>query len=332
MSALQARKTLTIGTRGSKLALAQAELVRAALLASHPGLDVRFQPITTRGDTLQDHPLSKIGGNGLFVRQIEEALRSGLVDLAVHSAKDLPSTLPTDMVIAAYLPRADVRDVLVSRTGSALRDLPPGARVGTSSPRRACLLASVRPDLKLENIRGNVDTRLRKLFDGQYDAIVLAAAGLARLGAADYVSEWLDPAVFIPAVGQGALAVEVRADDHAVYSLVEGLDDRDTSTAVRAERAFLARIGGGCALPVGVYAHVSGARLSISGMVGTLQGRVIRGTRTGEPSEPEQVGVALAEDILAAGGDALVRAGEDVEETTSMHTVDHGEERRGGER
>src|SRR5438128_1517510 len=237
------RRALVLGTRASKLALAQSEIVRAALLGMFPDLDIRLEPITTKGDTVQDRPLSEIGGNGVFVRQIEAALIAGRIDLAVHSAKDLPSAIPPDTALAAFLPRADARDVLVSRNGETLAQLPPGARVGTSSPRRMCLLRALRPDLGIEDIRGNVDTRLRKLREGQYDAIVLAAAGLERLGAFDRVTEWLDPAVFIPAVGQGALAVQVRADDEFVLGLVGRLDHQPTSTAVRAERAFLAGIG-----------------------------------------------------------------------------------------
>jgi hydroxymethylbilane synthase len=308
MSTLQAGKTITIGTRGSKLSLVQAELVRSALLAFYPDVRLHVRTITTRGDAVQDRPLSEIGGSGLFVKQIEEALRDGYIDIAVHSAKDLPSVLPAGMVIAAYLPRADARDVLVSRTGAGLMDLPAGARVGTSSPRRACLLASLRPDLTLIDIRGNVDTRLRKLFDGQYDAVVLAAAGLERLGMLDRVTEWLDPDVFVPAVGQGALAVEVRADDSEVRALVGALDDPATSTCIRAERAFLAYVGGGCSLPVAAYARLDGGSVHLTGLIGGPHGRLVRGGRTGPATSPEEQGTALADELLARGGRAFVQA------------------------
>ncbi|HMO59617.1 MAG TPA: hydroxymethylbilane synthase, partial [Roseiflexaceae bacterium] len=195
--------TITIGTRASKLALAQTNLVRDALIAANPSLDVAVQHITTRGDIILDRPLSAIGDKGLFVVEIEEAMRRGEVDLAVHSAKDLPSELPDDMVLAVFPGRVDPRDALISHNGRKLAELPHGATVGTSSLRRACQLRALRPDLQIRDLRGNVDTRLRKLHEGQYDAIVLAAAGLERLGLAAEVSEWLDPQQMLPAVGQG---------------------------------------------------------------------------------------------------------------------------------
>jgi len=310
--AVTGKRTLTIGTRASKLALVQTDIVRTSLLRLRPELDIRVDHITTKGDVIQDRPLSEIGGNGLFITQIEEALRAGLIDLAAHSAKDLPSTLPPDMVLPAFLPRADVRDVLISRDNAVLAQLPAGARVGTSSPRRACQLRSMRPDLNLLDIRGNVDTRLRKLDEGQYDAIVLAAAGLERLGLLDRVTEWLDPQAFVPAVGQGALAVEVRADDSFMIELASALNDPDTSTAVRAERAFLARLGGGCSLPVGAYATLVEGNLHITGLIGSIEagGIIIRGEYVGNPQGPEEAGIALAEGLLARGGRDVVEASE----------------------
>lgn len=313
------KRTLTIGTRASKLALAQTEIVRQALLALHHDLAVKVEHITTKGDVIQDRPLSEIGGNGLFVTQIEAALRAGSIDLAVHSAKDLPSTLPTDMTLAAFLPRADARDVLISRDGVLLANLPVGARVGTSSPRRTCLLHAMRPDLTLLDIRGNVDTRLRKLREGQYDAIVLAAAGLERLGLLDCVTEWLDPRTFVPAVAQGVLAVEAHADNSSIIELAGALNDPDTSMAVRAERTFLAQMGGGCSLPVGAYATLVNGNLRLVGMVGVTDGTVVRDEYGAEPAPashlsfalmPEEVGVALAEDLLNRGGRQLVEASE----------------------
>jgi hydroxymethylbilane synthase len=304
------RRTLTIGTRASKLALAQTEIVRAALLDLIPDLDIRIEHITTKGDAVQDRPLSEIGGNGVFVTQIEDALRAGHIGLAVHSAKDLSSRLADDMALAAFLPRADPRDVLVSRDGARLADLAPGARIGTSSPRRACQVSALRPDLVLLDIRGNVDTRLRKLDEGQYDAIVLAAAGLERLGLQDRATEWFDPGVMLPAVAQGALAVEVRADDQATANLAARLNDAPTSTAVRAERAFLAAIGGSCALPIGAYAILEGEIVVIRGMIGATDGRIVQGEHTGAVSDPESAGAALASMLLDNGGRELVVAEE----------------------
>jgi hydroxymethylbilane synthase len=299
--------TLTIGTRGSKLALAQTELVRQALVAAHPGLEIAIERIPTRGDIVRDRPLSSVGGKGLFIEEIEQALREGRIDLAVHSAKDLPSTLPPDMALAAFPRRADPRDVLISRDGRRLAELPAGARVGTSSVRRACQLRHLRPDLQIENLRGNVDTRLRKLTEGQYDAIVLAAAGLERLAALGYATEILEPEVMLPAVGQGALAIEVRAGDARTAALLQPLDDWETRVCVTAERAFLARLQGGCQVPAGALGRLDGGRLLLAGMVGTPEGRVVRGELAGDARRPEELGVRLAEQLLAQGGRELLR-------------------------
>ncbi|MGI8586508.1 MAG: hydroxymethylbilane synthase [Chloroflexia bacterium] len=298
-------RTLTIGTRGSKLALVQTELVRAALQAADPALQVVIRHITTRGDVLLDRPLAAIGDKGLFVTEIETALRSGWIDLAVHSAKDLPSELPPDMEIGAIPIRTDARDALVSRAGR-LRDLPPGARVGTSSPRRTCQLRAVRPDLEILDLRGNVDTRLRKLEAGEYEALVLAAAGLIRLDRAAAVTEWLAPEVMLPAIGQGALAVEIRAGDLAVAEIVGRLADEAATAAVRAERAFLAGIGGGCASAVGAYATVTDDALTLTGLIGAADGRLVRGTVHGTPAEAAALGKRLAAQLLAEGGAVLL--------------------------
>jgi hydroxymethylbilane synthase len=302
------RHTLTIGTRASKLALVQAEIVRSSLLALRPDLEIQLEHITTKGDVVQDRPLSEIGGNGLFVAQIEEALRLGTVDMAVHSAKDLSSAIPGELSLAAFLPRADPRDVLISSDGSRLAELPQGARIGTSSPRRACQLCALRPDLAVLDIRGNVDTRLRKLIEGQYDAIILAAAGLERLGLLDLVAEWFPTDVMIPAVAQGTLAVEVRANDDFTHALVSRINDPCSAAATRAERAFLARIGGGCALPVGAYATVDGDTIRVIGMVGSVEGYVLRGEHAAAADEPERTGVALAEQLLSMGAKSLIEA------------------------
>ncbi len=302
---MTAGRTVTIGTRGSALALTQTALVRAALLARQPDLTVEVLRITTRGDAILDRPIAAAAttDKGLFVEEIEAALREGRIDLAVHSAKDLPSTLPPDMVIAAYPPRVDPRDVLVSHAG-ALRALPVGARVGTSSPRRACLLHAQRPDLTIVDIRGNVDSRLRKLDAGQYDAIVLAAAGLERLGLAGRVTEWFAPDQFLPAVGQGALAVEARADDAPLRTLLARIDDPATAATVGAERAFLATIAGGCSAVVAAHATLTdaGGGLVLDGLVGALDGTMIRDQRCGPVAEGTRLGIELASDLLVRGG------------------------------
>ena len=318
MSSTSTSKTMIqqirIGTRTSKLALVQTALVEQALRAVHPTLDIQIEHITTKGDVALDRPLREIGGAGLFVAAIEEALRTGAIDLAVHSAKDLPSTLPSDMTLAAFPARADARDALISRDGLRLAELPQGARIGTSSPRRICQLLHLRPDAQILDLRGNVDTRLRKLRDGDYDAIVLAKAGLDRLGLTETITEILELGVMLPAVAQGALALETRADDLAIAALLAPLDDQTTRLAALAERAFLARIGGGCHAPVAGYAEITGDMLSITGLLGALDGRVVHGTERGEHSADTEraaaLGVVLAEHLLAAGGAELLREGD----------------------
>jgi hydroxymethylbilane synthase len=291
-------KAVVIGTRGSALALAQTEQVSRALRAAHPGLQVEVRRISTRGDRITDRPLAELGRNGVFVSDIESALRDGSIDLAVHSAKDLPSRLAPDMRLAAFLAREDPRDVLVSRSGP-LATLPRGARVGTSSPRRAAQLVAVRPDLTLADVRGNVDTRLRRLAAGEYDALVLAGAGLVRLDRAAEITEWLEPAVMIPAVGQGALAVEVRADAGAASELVAQLHDDTTGAAVSAERSFLAELGGDCTAVAGALAVGGPAgMLHITGMIGGEDGRLLVGEADGSASDPT-LGAALARRLRA---------------------------------
>ncbi|GAB4129477.1 MAG: hydroxymethylbilane synthase [Roseiflexaceae bacterium] len=304
-----ATQTLTIGTRSSKLALAQSNQVRDALLAAHPGLVIELEHITTKGDIVLDRPLSAIGDKGLFVTEIEDAMRAGRVDLAVHSAKDLPSVLPEDMALIAFPRRADPRDALIAQHGQTLAQLSYRARVGTSSLRRASQLRSLRPDLEILDLRGNVDTRLRKLHEGQYDAIVLAAAGLERLGLLSEVSEFLDPNdMMIPAVSQGIIAIEARAGDSATAALLAVLDDQEARIAATAERAFLARIGGGCQVPLAAYAQISGDQISIAGMIGARDGRSVRATQLGHSADPAALGTALAEQLLAAGGAELLEA------------------------
>lgn len=298
-------RTLRIGTRGSKLAIVQSELVRAALMQHHPGLEVELVRITTRGDVVLDRPLASIGGKGLFVTEIEDAMREGRVDLAVHSAKDLPSALPTDMAFAAIPPREDARDVLVGGV-ETIEALPRGARVGTSSPRRQCQLRALRPDLDLADVRGNVDTRLRKLDAGEYDAIVLAAAGLNRLGIADLRIRPIAPDLMLPAVGQGALAIEARGADIEVLDLVAPLHDADTADAVIAERAFLAATGGGCDSAVAAHVTVRGDVLTISAMIGTVDGAFVRDHTVGPRAEGTHIARQLADMLLARGGAELL--------------------------
>jgi len=303
-------RTLTVGTRGSALALTQTGSVVAALQALHPGLDIRVQRITTKGDVMRDVPLATLGGRGVFVDAIEEALRQRVIDLAVHSAKDLPSRVPPDLAIGALLERVDPRDVLISRAGT-LRDLPVGARVGTSSLRRVSQLHAVRPDLDARDLRGNVDTRIRKLDAGDYDAIVLAGAGLLRLGLEGRVTEWLSADSMLPSPGQGALAVEVRADDVELHDLVRPLAHAPTEAALTAERAFLARLGAGCAAAVGAYATLGDDnRLTLRAMIGTADGRSVRWRETNDRDGATELGERVADRLLATGGRELAAESE----------------------
>lgn len=297
------RRRLRLGTRGSALALIQSEMVAAGIRAGAPGVVVELVRITTRGDVIQDRPLSVIGGKGLFVAEIEEVLRAGEIDLAVHSSKDLPSELAGDMAIGAFLPRADARDALVSRY-RGVDGLPHGARVGTSSPRRQAQLRAIRPDLELLDVRGNVDTRLRKLDGGGYDALVLAMAGLERLGIADDRVQPLSTDVMLPAVGQGAIGVEVRRSDAHTLALVARLDDADTADAVVAERAFLAATGGTCDTAIAAHAVATGDELQITGLVDSVDGSTLRGSRLG----PRTTGVAMARQLAVSLMDSAGRA------------------------
>ena len=294
---------LRIGTRGSALALWQAEWVKAQLLAAHEELAVELLVIKTTGDKILDVPLAKVGGKGLFVKEIEEALLEGKADLAVHSVKDMPAELPEGLHLAVMPPREDPRDALISRNGAGLEALPHGARVGTSSLRRAAQLLHLRPDLRIETLRGNVDTRLRKLESEGFDAIVLAAAGLKRMELNHVVSEYLEPERMLPAVGQGALGIETRTGDAFTNEVVASLAHPQTMTTVRAERAFLKRLEGGCQVPIGAHATMEGETLILTGMVADLEGvRLIRKELRGDAQQPEVVGERLAEVILESGG------------------------------
>ncbi len=296
---------MVIGTRASKLALWQSNHIRDRLLALHAGIEISLERISTKGDEIQDRPLAAIGRNSLFVAEIEDALRSGRIRLAVHSAKDLPSTLPPEFTIAAFTTRVDPRDVLVSKHGT-LDQLPHGAKIGTSSPRRACQLKAARPDVICLDIRGNVDTRLAKLDRGEYDAIVLAAAGLERLGWSHVVTEWLEPDVMLPAVAQGILAVEARASDAEAIRLCAPLDDADARACAEAERAFLAAMGAGCNAPLAGFATLSGDTLSLSALIGAPDGRHVRITREAHRRDAATLGATAATALMADGGAPLL--------------------------
>lgn len=295
--------TLRIGSRGSALALWQAEHVKALL--QRRGHAVEIVVITTTGDRVQDRRLQSVGGKGAFLKEIEEALEADAVDLAVHSLKDVPTALPDGLRLAAILERADPRDALLS-AGPGLDALPPGARVGTTSLRRRAQLLARRPDLHVQDLRGNVDTRIRRLREGAFDAILLARAGLVRLGRADEATEVLAPEVLLPAPGQGAVAIECRADDARVTDAVAPLDHAQTARVVTAERAFLAALQGGCNVPLGAFAEADGDGLRLRGLVAREDGsRVLRGERRG--SDAEALGRALAEELLAQGAAELMR-------------------------
>ncbi len=301
-------RILRIGTRGSLLALTQSEWVKAVIERHWPGCQVQLTIIKTTGDKILDVPLAKVGGKGLFVKELEDALLEGSVDLAVHSMKDVPAVLPEGLEIGAIPRREDPRDVLISRDGLDLSGLPMGARVGTSSLRRAAQIRHIRPDLEIENLRGNLDTRLRKLQEGRYDAIVLAAAGLHRMGWKDRITNYLEATQFLPAIGQGALGIEVRAADTAVHNLLTPLHDADTAVAVQAERSLLKELEGGCQVPIAGFARVLDDRqVELSGLVASIDGKTVhRLTRSAPCEEAQALGRGLARELLEAGARAIL--------------------------
>ncbi|MGE0453283.1 MAG: hydroxymethylbilane synthase [Vicinamibacteria bacterium] len=303
-------RLLRIGTRASRLALWQADHVAALLRAAHPGLVVERVEIVTAGDRVLDQALSRIGDKGLFTHELEDALRTGRIDLAVHSLKDLPTTLPADLDLGAVVEREDPRDALVSNGGRRLDELPAGARIGTSSLRRRSQLLAQRPDLVVLDLRGNVPTRLEKVACGEADATVLARAGLMRLGLDDRIAEVLAPEVMLPAVGQGALGVELRRQDERVTRLLAPLDHAATRLATAAERALLARLEGGCQVPVGALAEIAGGRLRLRGLVADIDGsRVVREETegvAGDATAAARLGTALAERLLEAGASPIL--------------------------
>ncbi len=299
---------LTIATRGSQLALAQARWVAAALEQREPGLKVELLVLKTKGDKILEVPLAQVGGKGLFVKEIEDALLDGRAQMAVHSMKDVPAELPAGLILAGVSRREDPGDVLIARAGGSLPDLPPGPTVGTSSLRRQAQLKALRPDARVVNLRGNVETRLRKLKEQNLDAIILAAAGLNRLGLMRPGYHRLDPDVFLPAVGQGALGLECRADDPETCRLVGLLNHPECAAAVAAERAFLARLEGGCQVPIAGHARVEGDQVVLAGLVADLEGvRVHRAQGRAARDQAAALGVRVAEEVLEAGGREILQ-------------------------
>lgn len=296
---------ITIGSRGSSLALWQANWVKDRLAAA--GHEIEIKIIKTSGDKLQTTALAASGTKGLFIKEIEEALLAGQVDLAVHSMKDLPTDLPEGLGVAAVPEREDPHDALVSKSGKGIKDLPQGARIGTSSLRRQSQLLAMRSDLQVVPMRGNVDTRLRKLERGDCDALVLAGAGLKRLGFASHITFWFPEDEICPAVGQGALAIEISLKNSDVRDAVAPLDHPSTHKAVRAERAMLAALGGGCQLPIAAYAKYGSGKLHLMGVVASPEGtRVIRARASGKPDGPESLGKRVAEELFSQGAGEML--------------------------
>lgn len=301
-------KTLKIATRQSPLALWQAEHIRERLESLHPGLTVELVTFVTQGDKILDTPLAKIGGKGLFVKELEAALLEGRADLAVHSMKDVPMVLPEGLSLPIICEREDPLDAFVSNSYASFDELPQGAKVGTSSLRRKCQILKARPDLKILDLRGNVGTRLSKLDAGQYDAIILASAGLKRLGLGERIRHAIQPEVSLPAVGQGALGLECRANDEAVLDLILPLKHVKTDACVRAERAFNAYLEGGCQVPIAGYATLNQDILHIEGRVGSVEGQtLLRAVKEGPIAEAEQLGVELAKALLDQGAGELLK-------------------------
>ena len=298
---------IRLATRESALALWQTEHVAALLREAHPGLQVELVPMTTRGDQVLDQPLAEIGGKGLFLKELEVAMLEDRADAAVHSLKDVPMELEPGFALAAVLERADPFDAFVSNSFAGFEELPFGARVGTSSLRRQALLRAHRPDLVIGDLRGNVNTRLAKLDAGEFDAIVLACAGLERLGMGARIRERLHAPRFIPAAAQGAVAVEVRAGDAATAALFAPLHHADTAACTNAERTMTRLLGGSCRVPIAAYATLKGDKLSLEGLVGDAKtGKTVRGYASGPASEPDKLGEQVADMLVARGADALL--------------------------
>lgn len=300
---------LKIGTRQSLLALWQSNFIAGELRKEYPECEVTLKKIVTRGDKILDVPLAQIGGKGLFTKEIEEELLDGTVDLAVHSLKDMPTVLPEGLCLTVITSRANVGDAFVSNKYNSFAELPQGAVVGTSSLRRRAQLLAARPDLKIVDLRGNVDTRLRKLDEGNMDAIILAAAGLQRLGHGDRIKEIIPTSVCLPAVGQGALAIECRSDNTEVRQMLEFLNDKATKQATDAERAFLGLLEGGCQVPIGVHAEVKDNEIEIEAIIASLDGStVLRNKISGDAEKAVELGQELGQKMLAEGGQEILAA------------------------
>ncbi|MCM8857544.1 MAG: hydroxymethylbilane synthase [Candidatus Thiodiazotropha sp.] len=302
-------QTIRIATRKSPLAMWQAEHVAAELKKAHPGIQIELLGMTTQGDKILDTPLAKIGGKGLFIKELEQGILNGQADIAVHSMKDVPVELPEGLHLAVIMQREDPRDAFVSNRYQHFNELPQGACVGTSSLRRQSQLSENRPDLVIKSLRGNVNTRLRKLDEGEYDAIILAAAGLKRLGFEARITALIGPEQSLPAIGQGAVGIECRADDPLVNDLIAPLHHQETAFCVLAERAMNQRLNGGCQVPIAGYAMLESGNLWLRGLVGEPDGsRIIRGEVEGTPEEAESMGKGLAERLLEWGADTILKA------------------------
>lgn len=300
------RTKLVIGTRGSKLALWQSEYIKG-LVEEITGLPVELKIIKTTGDKILDVPLAKVGGKGLFTKEIEVELIDCTVDLAVHSMKDVPTELPEGLAICAMPARVDPRDVIVSGAGYDLETLPEGARMGTSSLRRIAQVRNVRPDLTIVDVRGNLDTRMRKAEEGEVDAVILAAAGITRMGWADRISHYISPDQMVSAVGQGAIGIEIREDDPFMAGVCAQIADADTMTCVTAERVVMRRLEGGCQVPIGAYARIEDHRLVMDAIVGSVSGEtILRAHLEGPADEPVQLGERMVDALLELGADAIL--------------------------
>ncbi len=307
MGRREEKARIIIGSRGSKLAMTQAQWVSDRIRFFRPDLEVHIKKITTSGDKITDVPLAKVGGKGLFTKEIENELLSGKIDLAVHSMKDLPTEVPRGLKVAAVPFREDARDALVSRDNRTFAELPDGAVVGTCSLRRRAQLLAIRPGLQVKDLRGNLDTRLKKIAEGAFDAVILACAGIRRLARQDVISEILDLDVIVPAVGQGALCVEGRQDNLFVEEALEPLNHLETERAVRAERALMAELEGGCQVPVGGHARMEKGALALYGVVASVDGgRMVRAQDAGKPEEPEALGRRVAGRLLMMGAKEIL--------------------------
>ncbi|MFC1749320.1 hydroxymethylbilane synthase [Pseudomonadota bacterium] len=303
------QETIRIATRKSPLAMWQAEYVRDRLIEAHPGLQVELLGMTTQGDKILDSPLAKIGGKGLFVKELEVRMLEGGADIAVHSMKDVPVEFPEGLHLSVICEREDPRDAFVSNNFESIQALPQGAKVGTSSMRRQSQIRAIRPDLEILDLRGNVNTRLKKLDDGLYDAIILAAAGLIRLGFDERITQLIDTDTSLPAIGQGAVGIECRSDDPRVNELLAPLNDAETHTRVLAERAMNNRLEGGCQVPIAGHAVLDGDKITLRGLVGAPDGsNIIRGETSGPATEAEALGTQLADDLLERGAREILSA------------------------